>query len=79
MMKNKNDLDLKEIDKLFLRFVDHVPQATLGYSKTDYLFSVIGTTVMAMKKAEESLAFYFFALLHGRQLHSCVKPIFLLN
>jgi hypothetical protein len=39
----------------------------------------VETAVMAMKKAEKTLAFYFFALLHRRQLHSCVKPIFLLN
>jgi len=39
----------------------------------------VETTVMAMKKAVKSLAFYFFVLLHGRQLHNCVKPIFLLN
>jgi len=39
----------------------------------------VETVVMAMKKAEKSLAFYFSFLLYGRQLHNCIKLIFLLN
>jgi transposase len=39
----------------------------------------VETAVMAMKKAEKNLAFYFITLLRRRQLHNCVKPIFLLN
>lgn len=39
----------------------------------------VETAVLAMKKAEKCLSFYFFALLHFRRPHNCVKPIFLLN
>ena len=39
----------------------------------------IETTAMAIKKAEKNLAFHFSVLVHGRQLHSCIKLIFLLN
>ena len=39
----------------------------------------VETIVMARKKAEKCLSFYFFSLLHHLRPHSCVRPIFLLN
>jgi hypothetical protein len=39
----------------------------------------VETTVMAMKRAERSLCFYFFKLLSFRQSHSSTRPIFLLS
>jgi len=74
-MRRVNTRGIKQANKcMLMSAVAYNLKKLLKWTQTK-----VETTVMAMKKAEKSLAFYFFALLHCNQLHNCVKPIFLLN
>jgi hypothetical protein len=74
-MRRVNTRGIKQANKcMLMSAVAYNLKKLLKWKQTK-----VETTVMAMKKAEKSLAFYLFALLHCRQLHRCVKPIFLLN
>jgi transposase len=74
-MRRVNTRGIKQANKcILMSAVAYNLKKLLKWKQTK-----VETAVMAMKKAEKSLAFYFFTLLHRRQLHNCVKPIFLLN
>jgi transposase len=74
-MRRVNTRGIKQANKcILMSAVAYNLKKLLKWKQTK-----VETAVMAMKKAEKSLAFYFFTLLHRRQLHNYVKPIFLLN
>jgi hypothetical protein len=74
-MRRVNTRGIKQANKcIIMAAVAYNLKKLLKWKQTK-----VETAVIAMKKAEKSLAFYFFALLHCRQLHNYVKPPFLLN
>lgn len=74
-MRRVNTRGIKQANKCIL-------MAAIAYNLKKLLKwkqTKVETAVIAMQKAEKSLAFYFFALLPCKQLNNCVEPIFLLN
>jgi uncharacterized protein CbrC (UPF0167 family) len=74
-MRRVNTRGIKQANKCIL-------MAAIAYNLKKLLKweqTKVETAVMTMRKAGKSLAFYFFTLLHCRQLHNCTQPIFLLS
>ena len=74
-MRRVNTRGIKQANKCIL-------MAAIAYNLKKLLKweqTKVETAVRAMRKTGKSLAFYFFTLLHFRQLHNCTQPIFLLN
>jgi hypothetical protein len=71
-MRRVNTRGIKQANKCIL-------MAAIAYNLKKLLKweqTKVEIAVMAMRKTGKSLALYFFTLLHHRQLHNCIQPIF---
>src|SRR5438552_10575322 len=71
-MRRVNTRGIKQANKcMLISAVAYNLKKLLKWQQTK-----VETAIMTMKKAEKSLVFYFFALLHCKQPNNCVKLIF---